>query len=239
MTSTNSSVVKPSVKIIAETVIIDDDLNADIANTNHPCYVESKTDGEELIEFAGRNCYQSFSNPSGRSNKDYIENLKGMRHYSVLEHANVTFNIEGVSRWFTHELVRHRHLSPSQLSLRYVDAADAEYVCPPLILSEPDLVESWMDTINLMQTQMDVFAKEVRERFPDEPKKRVNEAIRYLAPGSIATKIVMTGNFRAWRELVEKRWTSAADYEFKIVAGLIKDALQERYPYTFGDIHYV
>jgi thymidylate synthase ThyX len=67
--------------------------------------------GQALIEFAGRSCYRSWSNPSGRNNAAYIANLIEMAHFSVLEHASATFWITGISRSCSHELVRHRHLS--------------------------------------------------------------------------------------------------------------------------------
>ena len=66
------------------------------------------TDGERLAEFAGRLCYMSQHNPAGRTTHEYIENIKRQRHGSVLEHANYTLLLEGVSRSLTHELVRHR-----------------------------------------------------------------------------------------------------------------------------------
>lgn len=74
---------------------------------------ETDTDqpGQQLIEMAGRTCYQSWSNPSGRTNAEYIGNMLEHGHLSVIEHASATFYIRGVSRSLTHELVRHRHLS--------------------------------------------------------------------------------------------------------------------------------
>src|SRR5690606_12172995 len=91
------------------------------------------TDAEALIEFAGRGCYQSWGNPSGKTNREYVQHLCRQGHFSVLEHANITVAIRGVSRAFTHELVRHRHFSYSQLSQRFVDESEARFVIPPAI----------------------------------------------------------------------------------------------------------
>jgi thymidylate synthase (FAD) len=66
------------------------------------------TDGERLAEFAGRLCYMSQHNPAQRATRDYLENIKRQGHGSVLEHANYSLLLEGVSRSLTHELVRHR-----------------------------------------------------------------------------------------------------------------------------------
>ena len=78
--------------------------------------------GQALAEFAGRACYQSWSkpNPATATNAGYLRHILEVGHLSVLEHGVVTFYFTGVSRSFTHELIRHRHFSYSQLSQRYV-----------------------------------------------------------------------------------------------------------------------
>ncbi|MDQ3673755.1 MAG: FAD-dependent thymidylate synthase, partial [Gemmatimonadota bacterium] len=70
-------------------------------------WLGESTDGERLAEFAGRLCYMSQKNPAKRATRDYLENIKKQGHGSVLEHANYSLLLEGVSRSLTHELVRH------------------------------------------------------------------------------------------------------------------------------------
>ncbi len=85
-------------------------------------WIGESTDGERLAEFAGRLCYMSQHNPAKRETREYLENIKKQGHGSVLEHANYSILLEGVSRSLTHELVRHRAgFAYSQLSQRYVD----------------------------------------------------------------------------------------------------------------------
>ena len=81
--------------------------------------------GESLIEDACRCCYQSYhrKNPP-ESTAKLIQHVLKEGHFSVLEHATVTFKITGVSRALTHELVRHRLFSFSQESQRYVNYCD-------------------------------------------------------------------------------------------------------------------
>jgi len=67
------------------------------------------TPAEWLIEFAGRVCYMSFgSQQSAKTTGEYIQNLIRNGHESVLEHAVWSFALVGISRAFTHQLVRHR-----------------------------------------------------------------------------------------------------------------------------------
>src|SRR5437868_3872093 len=102
------------------------------------------SDGERLAEFAGRLCYMSQHNPAGRSTREYLENIKKQGHGSVLEHANYSLLLEGVSRSLTHELVRHRAgFAYSQLSQRYVDESVASFVVPPAVIGEEDLEAAW------------------------------------------------------------------------------------------------
>src|SRR5678809_1358941 len=80
------------------------------------------TDPDELAEAAGRLCYLSWErpNPDTATNEGYLTNIIAQRHFSVLEHASASFYIDGFTRNFTHELIRHRHLSFSEVSQRYV-----------------------------------------------------------------------------------------------------------------------
>src|SRR5450756_2974615 len=68
---------------------------------------ETATEAETLVEFAGRVCYMSFGeNQSPRTNQEYLRNLIVSGHESVLEHVSWSFLITGISRGFSHQLVR-------------------------------------------------------------------------------------------------------------------------------------
>ena len=97
--------------------------------------------GEALAEFAGRACYQSWKkpNPATATNAGYLRHILEVGHLSVLEHGSVTFYLSGISRSLTHELIRHRHFSYSQLSQRYVPEKDAAMVEPDVIADDPEL----------------------------------------------------------------------------------------------------
>src|SRR5258705_11562844 len=103
-------------------------------------WLGESSDGERLAEFAGRLCYMSQANPAKRQTRDYLENIKKQGHGSVLEHANYSVLLEGVSRSLTHELVRHRAgFAYSQLIQRYVDESEANFVVPPAIVGDEAL----------------------------------------------------------------------------------------------------
>lgn len=195
---------------------------------------------EDLIEFSGRNCYQSWSNPAGRTNADYIGNLLEHGHLSVLEHAAATFLITGVSRSLTHELVRHRHLSPSQESQRYVPANEINFVVPPAIQDEfllrqrfesacRDALESYTVLLGKLE------AKYAHVEDPRERKKAAREAARSVLPNAAETRIVLTGNLRAWRWFVHMRGTPFADKEIRRLAVVLCGALKAQFAAVFAD----
>ena len=101
--------------------------------------------GQAMVEFAGRACYQSWSkpNPKTATNAGYLRHIIDVGHFSVLEHASVSFYITGISRSCTHELIRHRHFSYSQLSQRYVPENESQIVVPPGLEDDAELRRSW------------------------------------------------------------------------------------------------
>src|SRR5438034_11227619 len=81
----------------------------------------------------------SFAKPRTGGNQAYIGHILEVGHGSVLEHAVWNLIITGVSRSFTHELIRHRAgFGYSQLSQRYVDESEASYVEPDCIADDPE-----------------------------------------------------------------------------------------------------
>jgi thymidylate synthase (FAD) len=110
-------------------------------------------DGEWLAEMAGRNCYQSWAKegeePKGRDHESHIKHMIEVGHGAVIEHCNFNFIMWNVSRSLTHELVRHRLASYSQLSQRYVDSSSVAFVIPPAIQelskSNPEAYRTWVE----------------------------------------------------------------------------------------------
>jgi thymidylate synthase (FAD) len=189
-----------------------------------------------LAEICGRLCYMSFG--KGRKSTDeYLDNIISSLHFSVLEHANWTFIITGVSRSLTHELVRHRHFSYSQLSQRYVDHSEAEAVMPPG-LEGTALGDQWLLHQARART---LYAKMVAE-IPVEAagqtaeRKAKRGAARSVLTEATETKIAVTGNARAWREFIQKRNSPHADQEIRRLAEMLLERLWNSAPELFRDL---
>lgn len=195
-------------------------------------------DGSDLVEFAGRACYQSWSrpNPKTATNAGYIKHILEVGHLSVLEHASASFYIEDVSRSLTHELVRHRHLSYSQLSQRFVDESDAEFVLPPAVAEGSDGASVLEDAFGMARHYYRQMVASLSVVQPKLTRKQIREAARAVLPNATETKIVITGNYRAWRHFIELRSSPAADAEIQELALNILNQLNGIAPNVFGDL---
>ena len=197
---------------------------------------------DQLAEFAGRACYQSWSKPNSATaaNQDYLRHIIDSEHFSVLEHASATFYVTGVSRSLTHELVRHRHLSFSQLSQRFVNEGAAEMVIPPLMRStgEPNNIDDAEIPGEVAEFALSRYRQLVEHIVTnyDVSRKQAREAARCVLPNMTETRIVVTGNHRAWREFITKRNTPSADAEIRLLAQEILRQLKGLAPSTYQDM---
>jgi len=198
---------------------------------------------QALCEIAGRLCYMSFRNPRPGGTSAYFQNIIESGHGSILEHANWNFIITGVSRSFTHELVRHRAgFAYSQLSQRYVDESEANHVVPPAM---QDSAACGKGTRAILQAAV----REARAKYTkfvedhlaciENPTtadvKAARQAARAVLPACIETKIFVTANARALRHFIELRGSRHADREIRKVAFKILEIMQDEAPALFGD----
>ncbi|WP_070378259.1 FAD-dependent thymidylate synthase [Rhodococcus sp. WMMA185] len=214
-----------------------------------PADVPWETDadgGEALAEFAGRACYQSWSKPNPRTatNAGYLRHLLEVGHESVLEHGSVSFYITGISRSCTHELIRHRHFSYSQLSQRFVRENDSKVVVPPAIAGDPDLERLFTEATDASRSAYAELLAALESKLSGTSSvplrnKQARQAARAVLPNATETRVVVTGNYRAWRHFVSMRATEHADVEIRRVAVECLRQLQSSAPNVFGDFEIV
>jgi thymidylate synthase (FAD) len=158
----------------------------------------------------------------------------------VLEHAVWSFLVTGVSRSFTHELIRHRHFSYSQLSQRYVDESDSAYIEPDVIAGDPELDAIWRESVDAARAAYDRLVEGLEKHFTDVPEKTLRrklarQAARSVLPNATETKIVVTGNARALRHFIELRGSEHAEVEIRKVAVAMLEILRREAPNLFAD----
>jgi thymidylate synthase (FAD) len=204
-------------------------------------WIGDASGGERLAEYAGRLCYMSQHNPIKRSTAEYLENIKKQGHGSVLEHAVYVLLIEGISRSCSHELVRHRAgFGYSQLSQRYVDESHAAFVMPPAMIGDGKLEAEWEKQVTEAQAAYVRAVEGLMERYAwvadkVHRRKMAREAARSVLPNATEVKIVVSGNARAWRTMLELRCGEGAELEIRRMAIACLRALQREAPSLFSD----
>jgi thymidylate synthase (FAD) len=183
---------------------------------------------EDVIERACRTCYLSFNryNPPS-STEELIKKVIKKGHHSVLEHALATFRIKGGSRVFTHELVRHRLMSPSQESQRYVEYGKTkqfEYVVPPTIKDT-----KFEDRFKkLAEETFSLYQEMVKADIPKEDS-------RYILPNATTSEIVISANFRELRHIFEVRCVERAHWEIRDICLKMLRIMKKQAPIVFWD----
>lgn len=213
---------------------------------NDPTLLDPAT---QLIKIAGQTCYMSFG-PKRTWNKDakkYVARLIESGHGSVLEHPNFTFLIYGVSRSFTHELVRHRAgMGYSQESQRYVGGNVLRFIERPEFQKNPVLhkeFEARIDrvaeeyeghTTKLLKLQKEGLDIVSAEHATDK-RKRVRQASRAVLTNETEAIIIATGNLRAWRHVINMRASEHAEIEIRRAIFKVFKCLREVEPISFSD----
>lgn len=209
---------------------------------------DGHSDAEKLMEIAGKMCYMSFdtslnknlSRVGGRTNFDYLQqSIIGVDHQSVLEHASCTFVFWNVSRVLTHELVRHRHGSYSQLSGRYVRTDEIDYWLPSEVRNDAEAASR----VHEMFATMEAWVHWMTTRFGVDQmgpkqftlKKKLTSAFRRVIGNGQANHIVATYNHRAIRHILALRSSRHAEEEMRVVMSQVYTIVKERYPAVYAD----
>lgn len=217
-----------------------------------PEYLDDPTQlpgSSQLCKTAGQLCYASFG-PRRTKNEEaaaYFERLTSAGHGSVLEHASFSFILYGVSRSVTHELVRHRAgMGFSQVSQRYVSGSVLRFVERPEYQNDPELHQAFEQRADRAAAEYEKLAQALLERqeggdamlsaeYRTDARKRVQQAARSLLPNETEAPIVVTGNVRALRHVIEMRADAHAETEIRNLAVRLFLCLFKADPILFGD----
>lgn len=198
---------------------------------------------DEIVEAAGRICYMSFGKKqSSKNNSEYIRNLIDQGHESVLEHVSWTFLMTGVSRSFTHQLVRHRvGFAFSQLSQQYHDETDAKIIAPTSLKKDPERFSRWKDSVSQSFETYRSLIKEAKNDHTSiysnkkEKLRDLRSTARSVLPNAIGTKIVVTANARALRHFLSIRGSLEGDWEMRAVSTRLYEIVSQDAPALFQD----
>lgn len=183
------------------------------------------------IYTACRTCYSADS-PNDINNCDnakddekalnLVRKVISSGHFSTIEHVQVSFAISGISRACSHQLVRHRHMSFSQKSQRYVrEKGQFDYIVPPTIAKNPEL-----------EKEFDEFMAKISDFYLSLTEKGIPaEDARFILPNATATSMVASLNLRELIHLANLRLCTRAQAEIRVLVKMMCDELVKSEPW--------
>lgn len=184
----------------------------------------------DVAEIMGRTCYRS--EPMGEPIA-FLSRIINRGHESVIEHINIPAVLV-TDRAVTHQLVRHRHMSVSMESQRYVNYSRKGTICfirPQFFSDEkvdPKTIEEFKETC---QNLAEKYVELIHGGLPPE------EA-RGLLPNCTATRIGVTANLREWRHIFRMRLDGAAQPQIRALLLALRQKMELKYglEWAFKDI---
>lgn len=161
------------------------------------------------------------------SHEDKVKELTYMANTvpSSWEFCDYTFLIEGVTRAFTHQLVRTRTASYAQQAMRVLNVSEGKgwaYDVGPTIAIDPGRLETYTEAMEDIDR---AYAMLIREG------AAVQDA-RGLLPTNILTNICMKINMRNLVDLIRKRSSARVQDEYRSVIMEMKERILEVHPWT-------
>lgn len=183
----------------------------------------------KTIYTACRTCYSALAPEEIYESTDdeekmlkLISKVISSGHYSTIEHVQVSFAISNISRACTHQLVRHRHMSFSQKSQRYVkEKGQFDYIIPPTIDKNPEMKEKFE---KFMGEISNLYQEFVESGIPAEDA-------RFVMPNAAASAMVASLNLRELIHLANLRLCTRAQYEIRTLTKKMCEALTAEEPW--------
>ena len=159
-----------------------------------------------------------------------------MGRESMLRHGSLTFDLQGISRAASHQIVRHRIASFSQQSQRYVRVTRSYgYLKPPGIPHDLKVpVEIQGHKIDLNFTDVMDLTRQAEEGLVAKGIKA--EDSRYLRPNAATTNIVMSMSPRQLIHFFNLRCAPDAQWEIRDLAWSMYAAVRLAAPQVFGPL---
>jgi len=184
----------------------------------------------DVIYSACRTCYSAdgaveiYKNITSSDNDKKLALIKKIiasGHYSTIEHIQVTFAISNISRAATHQLVRHRLMSFSQKSQRYVKESSFDYIIPSSIKNNSELLKKFENHM-----------KSIAELYNDFIEAGIKkEDARSILPNACASSIVCSLNLRELIHLANLRLCTRAQFEIRNCVKKMCELVAEKEPW--------
>lgn len=162
------------------------------------------------------------SDPSEWTEEERIEHLLYMRDTikSSWEFVDYVFRIGGVSRSFTHQLVRTRNASYAQESRRAIDASTKTWI--DLEFQDPESDQEYQE---YCQKSLDAYSRMIG-------RGEQRQVARGVLPETIETSIIAKFNLRTLHEMAKVRMCVRAQSEYQDVFRLMRQSVIDVHPWV-------
>lgn len=193
-----------------------------------------------LMAEACKTCTGRLHEPK-QDNLTLVEKVLRSGHLSVAEHVVFTFLIEGISRACSHQLVRYRHCSFSQLSQRYAKVGTIQEALAAHYCLNHGRIEDGLLIIN----KYFVIPKQIKEEdeefitmlcdifvsYHDNIDKGMKpEEARTILPNCTKTDVMVTINLRELIHIANERLCLRAQGEIRDVVQKMCELVTEDTP---------
>lgn len=206
---------------------------------------ENGTKELQFIEKIGRECYKSGDRitDDGESAKKFVKMLINNHHEAMIEHSQLSVMFT-VDRGVSHELVRHRLASFAQESTRYCNYSKDKFGNEINVIDITDgiMLDSKMknldtDTVLKIIEEWCLAQRDAEQHYIKMIELGATPQIaRSVLTNSTKTSIVVTANYREWRNIFSLRTPITAHPQMReIIIPLLKE-VQTKIPIIFDDI---
>lgn len=141
-------------------------------------------------------------------------------HLATLRFASAVFNISGISRVCSHQMVRSKHLDFLQRSQRYCKEDEVQFIFP--VVDEDSDFEMFKHYKASRELYNKLLNKGVRK-----------EDARFVLPEATHTELNVVGNLQAWMDFIKLRADKHAQWEIRNVAVAVNNILAKECPNLF------
>ena len=191
---------------------------------------------EELkrIERIGRICYKSEDKISqdGTSAKKFVHMLISRGHEAMIEHSSLSV-LFICDRGVSHELVRHRLCSFAQESTRYVNYSRKDKAPDGIIFIKP----FWLKEGTNEYKEWNTACEDCEFWYLQAIKNgQTPQEARGVLLNCVKTEIVVTANYRSWRNILKLRTAPDAHPQMREIMVPLLNELKQRIPVVFDDL---
>ena len=191
------------------------------------------------IEKIGRVCYKSEDKitEDGESAKKFVKMLINRGHEAMLEHSCLSVKFI-VDRGISHEIVRHRIASFAQESTRYCNYSKDKFGNEITVIL-PEYFDTGMGTSSnsIVYNDWKIACENSEKKYFALLKNGATpQEARSVLPNSLKTEIVMTANYREWRNFFKLRTPQSAHPQMREIAVPLLNELKTLIPVIFDDI---